>query len=148
MRRLRTGLAASVMAAALVVSACNGDDEDLDPDAPAAVPDENGDDGDTDSDADTVADDELNDDADVDEPEPTETEDELPDLPDGGLAYTVEAGDTLSTIAAQFDLSAADLIEANDLTDPDQLSPGDELIIPPSGNGGDTDEDEGDNGEA
>ncbi|HEU5087482.1 MAG TPA: LysM peptidoglycan-binding domain-containing protein, partial [Roseiflexaceae bacterium] len=48
--------------------------------------------------------------------------------------YTVQPGDTLRSIAEQFNVSVAALLEANDLTpaQADNLRPGQELIIPPS----------------
>jgi hypothetical protein len=57
----------------------------------------------------------------------------------GGVAaesevYVVEGGDTLTTIAEDFykDAGLSDFIaEANDITDPTQLSVGSEIIIPP-----------------
>jgi nucleoid-associated protein YgaU len=53
---------------------------------------------------------------------------------DESTTYTVKEGDTLNTIAERFygDVGLADLIvEANDITDPAQIRPGDELEIPP-----------------
>lgn len=44
--------------------------------------------------------------------------------------YVVKAGDTLSKIAAQLDVEMQDIINANDLTNPNRLSIGQELIIP------------------
>ncbi|HYF63096.1 MAG TPA: LysM peptidoglycan-binding domain-containing protein [Herpetosiphonaceae bacterium] len=46
--------------------------------------------------------------------------------------YTVQPGDTLRSIAADFGVSVEDIIEANDLTaeQADSLQPGDTLIIP------------------
>lgn len=63
------------------------------------------------------------------EPEPTPTPTGMA-LPGGAELYVVESGDTLANIAGRFDLSVQDLIDANDLADPDVLRPGDELIIP------------------
>lgn len=54
-----------------------------------------------------------------------------PSPPSGGEIYTVESGDTLSSIAQRFDTTVEAIVEANDLADPDTLSIGDELIIPP-----------------
>lgn len=48
-----------------------------------------------------------------------------------GETYTVESGDTLSEIARRFDTTVEEIMEVNDLDDPDVLSIGDELIIPP-----------------
>lgn len=45
--------------------------------------------------------------------------------------YAVESGDTLSEIAQRFDTTVEAIVEANDLDDPDTLSIGDELTIPP-----------------
>lgn len=44
--------------------------------------------------------------------------------------YVVEAGDTLSVIAEQFQVTVAALSEANNITDVDAIKPGQELIIP------------------
>lgn len=46
--------------------------------------------------------------------------------------YTVQAGDTLFRIAAQFDVSVEDIIRANNLSaaQADNLTVGQELIIP------------------
>ena len=48
--------------------------------------------------------------------------------------YTVQPGDTLRSIAEQFNVSVAALLEANNLTpaQADNLRPGQELIIPPA----------------
>jgi LysM repeat protein len=47
--------------------------------------------------------------------------------------YIVQAGDSLSGIAFQFDVSTEDIMRANDLTDADLLFVGQELIIPIGG---------------
>ncbi|TEU16801.1 MAG: LysM peptidoglycan-binding domain-containing protein [Anaerolineales bacterium] len=47
--------------------------------------------------------------------------------------YIVQAGDSLSGIAFQFDVSVEDIIRANGLTDADLLFVGQELIIPIGG---------------
>jgi LysM repeat protein len=44
--------------------------------------------------------------------------------------YIVQPGDTLSVIAERFGVSLAALSAANDITDVDSISPGQELIIP------------------
>jgi LysM repeat protein len=44
--------------------------------------------------------------------------------------YVVESGDTLSVIAEENGVSLAALLAANNITDPDSISPGQELIIP------------------
>lgn len=45
--------------------------------------------------------------------------------------YVVQEGDTLSAIAERFDVSAAAILEANDLDDPNRVMVGEELVIPP-----------------
>jgi LysM repeat protein len=50
----------------------------------------------------------------------------------GQQVYTIVPGDTLSSIAQRFGVTIADLVEANDLPNPDSLRIGDELIIPGS----------------
>jgi LysM repeat protein len=47
-----------------------------------------------------------------------------------GTKYTVQAGDTLGKIATRFDLSVEELIQANELSDPNRLDVGQILIIP------------------
>ncbi len=47
------------------------------------------------------------------------------------LTYIVKPGDTLSTIAAQFNISTAALMQANGITNPNVLAVGQQLIIPP-----------------
>ena len=46
------------------------------------------------------------------------------------IDYTVEHGDTLSKIAKQHDVSLADLIEVNDVSNPNLIYPGQVLVIP------------------
>ncbi len=59
-------------------------------------------------------------------PEPTETV-----LPTGGLeTYVVQSGDNLITIAAMFRTTVQALMEANDISSPEELRAGQELIIP------------------
>jgi len=48
----------------------------------------------------------------------------------GGPVYIVQPGDTLSFIAARFNLAVNDLIAANPSIDPNFLSQGQELVIP------------------
>jgi len=47
-----------------------------------------------------------------------------------GPVYIVQVGDTLSSIAGRFGLSLDDLVNANQITDPNQISEGSELVIP------------------
>lgn len=49
--------------------------------------------------------------------------------------YTVEYGDTLSEIAARFDVSVGRLADANDLDDPDRLVAGTRLALPQADSG-------------
>ena len=48
----------------------------------------------------------------------------------GETTYTIQAGDTLAVIAADFGVSLDRLIEANDIADPDRIEVGDVLVIP------------------
>jgi len=50
--------------------------------------------------------------------------------PEPPTTYTVQAGDTLSGIAQQYDISTEALVAANGLVDPDVLQIGQVLIIP------------------
>lgn len=52
---------------------------------------------------------------------------------DGILLYTVQAGDTLFSIAQRFGVSLDDVIEANNISNPDVIYEGDTLTIPPAG---------------
>jgi len=47
-----------------------------------------------------------------------------------GKEYVIQAGDTLGSIANQFDLAFADLLTANYITDPNTISIGQRLTIP------------------
>lgn len=47
------------------------------------------------------------------------------------ITYTVEAGDTMGAISEKFGVSAEAIANANNLSDPDHLAIGQELIIPP-----------------
>ncbi len=49
------------------------------------------------------------------------------------VIYTVQPGDALSTIADRFGVLVEDIVEANDIADPDVLAVGQELEIPLSG---------------
>jgi LysM repeat protein len=51
---------------------------------------------------------------------------------DGRQEYTVQAGDTLGAIAAQFGVTVDAIVQANQLANPDIITPGDTLIIPPA----------------
>jgi LysM repeat protein len=49
------------------------------------------------------------------------------------IVYVVQAGDTISSLALQFDVPAADIMAVNQLQNPDFLQAGVELIIPIGG---------------
>lgn len=75
----------------------------------------------------------------TDEPPPTEEPSFPTATPDvepeptagaGGQVYVVAEGDIPETIAAQFGITAQELMDANGITDPSSLNIGDELIIP------------------
>lgn len=59
-----------------------------------------------------------------------EADENTPPPPNGLTEYTVVAGDTLLAIARRFDTTITDIVEANDLANPDTLSIGQELLIP------------------
>jgi LysM repeat protein len=52
-------------------------------------------------------------------------------LPSGSQTYVVKRGDTLYTIGLKFGVSAKAIQEANNISNPDRISPGQELVIPP-----------------
>ena len=49
----------------------------------------------------------------------------------GPIKYTVKPGDTLTSIAKQFGVATRVIVEANQLADPDHLTEGQVLLIPP-----------------
>jgi LysM repeat protein len=51
-------------------------------------------------------------------------------VPSGDGTYTVQAGDTLAEIAARFNITVADLAEANDIDNIDVIEVGQVLVIP------------------
>jgi LysM repeat protein len=53
--------------------------------------------------------------------------------PAGGTSYTVQPGDTPSGIASRYGISAAQLMAANNISDPRKLMVGATLVIPGSG---------------
>jgi len=62
-------------------------------------------------------------------PTPTNTAPPLPTV--GATKYTVQSGDTLSGIASRFGISVDDIVRANNIADPNSLSEGQVLTIPP-----------------
>lgn len=53
----------------------------------------------------------------------------------GLVTYTVRAGDTLGKIAAQFGVTVAAIVEANNIEDPSLIQVGQVLVIPGAGSG-------------
>jgi peptidoglycan-N-acetylglucosamine deacetylase len=69
----------------------------------------------------------------VDTTSPTTAPDTVVNPPvGGGTTYIVERGDTLFGIAQKFGITIEDIVNANALTNPNNLSVGQELIIPPA----------------
>jgi LysM repeat protein len=56
-------------------------------------------------------------------------------LPGGGATYTIQSGDTFSSIAAQFDTTVEQLIAANPGVDPRGLVSGDTIRLPEPADG-------------
>ena len=50
----------------------------------------------------------------------------------GQQEYVVQEGDTLGGIAEQFGVTVDAIVQANSITDPDLIVPGETLIIPPA----------------
>jgi LysM repeat protein len=50
----------------------------------------------------------------------------------GGTTYTVQSGDTLFRIAQRFGVTVQAIVTANNLSNPDSLSVGQQLVIPPA----------------
>lgn len=68
------------------------------------------------------------------QPTPTPAQEQTPAASGEEKTYIVKSGDTLAAIAIKFygDSTLDDLIaEANDITDPTSIKPGQKLIIPP-----------------
>lgn len=58
---------------------------------------------------------------------------DTPEPEEGPPTHVVKAGDTLGSLSQFYDVTLEDLMEANDLTDPNLISVGQELIIPIGG---------------
>ncbi len=56
--------------------------------------------------------------------------------PSAPATHTVSPGETLTAIARRYGVSVAELVDANELPDPDKLSVGQPLVIPPGATGG------------
>lgn len=54
----------------------------------------------------------------------------------GGLTYTVQSGDTLAAIADRFNVTVDQIIAANNITNADVISIGQQFIIPTGSGGG------------
>jgi LysM repeat protein len=52
------------------------------------------------------------------------------DYPSNGIPYTVQGGDTLSTIARRFNIPVDDIVNANEIPDRDRLQVGQTLFLP------------------
>lgn len=52
------------------------------------------------------------------------------DFPREGVTYTIQRGDTLSSIASRFGASVKDIINANKISDPTRIQVGQALFIP------------------
>ncbi|MFO7323437.1 MAG: LysM peptidoglycan-binding domain-containing protein [Chloroflexota bacterium] len=55
------------------------------------------------------------------------------EAPPGGEIYTVQAGDTLMRIAQRFNTTIDAIVAANNLSNPNRLDIGQQLVIPPPG---------------
>lgn len=53
----------------------------------------------------------------------------------GSVAYDVKAGDTLTAIASEHGVSVTAILELNDISDPDLIRVGQEIVIPGEGGG-------------
>ena len=52
------------------------------------------------------------------------------DFPSEGISYTIQRGDTLSSIASRFNTSVRHIINANKISDPTRIQVGQTLFIP------------------
>ncbi len=69
----------------------------------------------------------------VPDTEPTQAPVVEPPVNTGTTTYVVQPGDTLFSIAQRFGITIQDIINANNLTNPDRLDVGQSLIIPQAG---------------
>ncbi|GAB4519458.1 MAG: hypothetical protein OHK0046_28330 [Anaerolineae bacterium] len=68
-------------------------------------------------------------------PAPAGDEDDAPvTAPEGTTIHIVQPGDTLLVIARQYNTTITEIVAANNLSNPDRLSVGQELIIPVASN--------------
>ena len=69
----------------------------------------------------------------VETTEEAEMTEEAVELEDGSILHTVATGETLLTIARQYGVTVNDILSANtDITNPNRIVPGQELVIPPA----------------
>ena len=57
-------------------------------------------------------------------------------VPEGGIIHQVSSGETLYSIAIRYGITINDIIAVNDLSNPDALDIGQEIIIPDTDDGG------------
>src|SRR5207247_10728481 len=55
---------------------------------------------------------------------------ELVILPTDGVLYTLRAGESIRRVAERFGVETTDIVKANDLSDPDVVQPGTQLMVP------------------
>ena len=106
---MRGGRTIVALALAGLLAACGGEDEDEDLGADLLDPEP------------------TEDPTPAEDPEPTEDPE---DDAESAETYEVQSGDTLIGIAEEFGVEVDDLIDANDIDDPDLLQVGEELVIP------------------
>ncbi|GAB6099043.1 hypothetical protein JCM16358_09220 [Halanaerocella petrolearia] len=56
----------------------------------------------------------------------------IPESPPEAIIYTVEQGDTLYSIAQEYGTQVDTIVEFNYLSDPNQIYPGQQLVVPVS----------------
>lgn len=62
-------------------------------------------------------------------PQPVQAQDVTPPAPTGPI-YIIQSGDSLSSIASRFGISLTDLMAANNFSDANTISAGDQVLIP------------------
>jgi LysM repeat protein len=67
---------------------------------------------------------------------------------DGSIVHTVQAGDTVDSIAVAYGVTRADILALNNMTDPRIIQIGQQLVIRPPDDAGDADEDAEDSDES
>lgn len=64
------------------------------------------------------------------QPQPAQPAQQPVDRSAGPVYYTVQPGDTLNIISRKFGVSVQELIRANNITTPDHIRPGQQIVIP------------------